>query len=436
VNRPDWEAPKRERSRDATANVRLRDPQRASALIVCVVLAITAAGCGAAGRRGRALASSSFAASGAPRALRRSTSTHAGDAPADTGGTSAAPGQQPAAGSPAQGSRHRAVPLARMLGQMILTRLSGAEPSPAVLRRIRLGEVGGVILFSENVPGSRSATRATISALQHAARAGGNPPLLVMTDQEGGEVRRLQWAPPALAAAQMTSATIAQAEGEATGRALRSVGVNLDLAPVADVVHVANSFLGTRSFGTNSTQVTERACSFAGGLAREGVGYTLKHFPGLGRASASTDLRPVVIDAPASAIRADYEPYLACGSSPDGIVMVSNAIYPHLSSGNAPAVLAPQTYRQELPIATDRSPVTISDDLQAGALVDQPDVPERAVAAGLDMLLFAQTEAASEMAYETLLADVRDGGIRLARIQAAYEAIFGFKAQVAPGTAG
>lgn len=404
-------------------------------LPTCLTLALACVGCGAGSRHGTALGSSSFALSGSPQKLGHSRAQHAnsasgGTSSAGTGGASA-PGRQSATGSPAAGSNHRAVPLGRMLGQMIVTRLSGSMPSPALLRRIRLGQVGGVILFSESLAGGPSAARAAISALQQAARASGNPPLLVMTDQEGGEVRRLQWAPPRRAAAQMTSAALTQNEGEATGRALRSVGVNLDLAPVADVVHIAGSFLGTRSFGATSTQVTERACSFAAGLARDGVGYTLKHFPGLGWASASTDVQPVVIDLPAAALRADYEPYLACGSNPDGIVMVSNAIYPHLASGDAPAVLASQTYTREMRIATDRSPVTISDDLQAGALADQPNVPERAVRAGLDMLLFAQTEAASQEAYETLLADVRAGGIRPARIKAAYGAILGFKAEVA-----
>lgn len=407
---------------------------------VYAAIVLVCSGCGAAGRHGTALESSSFALSGSPQESARSGTRHAksvsgGTASAGTGGASA-PGQQPAAGSPVTGSNHRAVPLARMLGQMIVTRLSGAMPSPALLRRIRLGQVGGVILFSESFAGGPSTARAAVSMLQQAASAGGNPPLLVMTDQEGGEVRRLQWAPPRRAAAQMTSAALAQSEGEATGRALRSVGINLDLAPVADVVHVAGSFLGTRSFGTTSTQVTERACSFAAGLARDRVGYTLKHFPGLGWASASTDLRPVVIDLPAATLRADYEPYLACGSNPDGIVMVSNAVYPRLASGDAPAVLASSTYTREMRIATDRSPVTISDDLQAGALADQPNVPVRAARAGLDMLLFAQTEAASQEAYETLLASVRAGGIRQARVKAAYEAILGFKAQVAGDGAG
>lgn len=371
-------------------------------LLACVALAVGCAGCGGAAAgagHSAALGSASFTLSGSARRSPHSTA-------------------------------HRAAPLARMLGQMIVARLSGSVPGTALLRRVRLGQVGGVILFSESLAGGPAAARASISALQRAARAGGNPPLLVMTDQEGGEVRRLWWAPPLRAAAQMTSDPLARREGEATGRALRSVGVNLDLAPVADVVHVAGSFLGTRSFGATSTQVTDRACSFAAGLARERVGYTLKHFPGLGWASASTDVRPVVIGLPASTLRADYEPYLACGSHPDGIVMVNNAIYPHLASGAAPAVLAPQTYTRELPIATDRAPVTISDDLQAGALADQTNVPERAVRAGLDMLMFAQTEAASRAAYRTLLADVRAGEIRQARIQAAYQAILAFKAQV------
>src|SRR3954451_13988106 len=135
------------------------------------------------------------------------------------------------------------LPLSRAVGRKIVTGMEGTFPSRALRARVRKGQVGGVILFGPNVgPGLGRA----IAALQRAARAGGNPPLLVMVDQEGGEVKRLSGLAPRLAPARM-SAAFARSEGEATGRALDAHGINTNLAPVADVNH--GSFLGSRSFG-------------------------------------------------------------------------------------------------------------------------------------------------------------------------------------------
>jgi beta-N-acetylhexosaminidase len=320
--------------------------------------------------------------------------------------------------------------LARMLGQTIVGRFAGATPPASFLDQIRSGQLGGVILFTENVAGGEATTRALDQQLQHVAKEGGNPPLLIMTDQEGGEVKRLQWAPPKLAAAEMSSSAAAQAEGEATGQALRSVGVNVDLAPVADVVHVADSFLHARSFGSDPAAVAARACSFAAGIASQGVAYTLKHFPGLGRALTSTDVQPTTVNATASELRSDYEPYVACGNNPDGLVMVNSAIYPGLTGSSTPAVLSPEIYRTELPLATGGHPVTISDDLQAAALANEPTPGQRALDAGLDMLLYAQSSEASLDAFQGLFADARAGRIPRARIEQAYQAVQTIKRRV------
>ena len=75
-----------------------------------------------------------------------------------------------------------------------------------------------------------------------------------------------------------------------TGDALRALGINVDLAPVADVAGPTASFLGTRTFSDSPDTVAQAACGFASGLAQGGVGATLKHFPGLGRAPGNTDL--------------------------------------------------------------------------------------------------------------------------------------------------
>jgi beta-N-acetylhexosaminidase len=316
--------------------------------------------------------------------------------------------------------------LARQLGQMIVARLAGPIPSSSLLARIQAGQVGGVILFGDNVTGGLPAIRTLTVELQDAAARGGNPPLLIMTDQEGGEVNRLP-APPTLAPSQMTSSQMAFQQGVATGRVLRSVGVNVDLAPVADVERAPGSFLGTRAFGSSPGAVATRACAFARGLASRHVAYVLKHFPGLGRATGNTDLGPVTIDASANELRGDYQAYRTCGADPLGLVMVSNAIYPRLS-GPLPAVMSPEVFARELRIAVaGATPLTISDDLQAGALTDQAAPAAHAVNAGLDLLLYAQTEPASAEAYSLLLQEARRGMIRSARITAAERRIAGLK---------
>lgn len=323
------------------------------------------------------------------------------------------------------------VPINQMLGQMIVSPYAGSTPPQALLDRVRAGEVGGVILFSENTAGGEASTRAQIAELQAAASGAGKPPLLIMTDQEGGEVRRLTWAPPFLAAADMRSAEVAAAEGAATGRALRAVGVNLDLAPVSDVVHVANSFLGTRSFGDEPLAVSERACAFASGLMSAGVGYTLKHFPGLGRALGDTDNEPVTINASAQELRADYETYVRCASNPNGIVMVSNAAYPALTGNSTPAVMSSEIYKTELGYIVGYNGVTISDALGAGALAHEADPAERAIDAGLDLALYAATEDESVNAYVGLQEDLRTGGIPRSRVEDAYDAIMALKVRIA-----
>jgi beta-N-acetylhexosaminidase len=336
---------------------------------------------------------------------------------------------------PSQTSAHAgSVPVNQMLGQMIVSPYAGETPPPSLLDRVRAGHVGGVILFSENTAGGEASTRAQITELQAAASAAGKPPLLIMTDQEGGEVRRLTWAPPLLAAADMRSAEVAAAEGAATGRALRAVGVNLDLAPVSDVVHVANSFLGTRSFGDEPLSVAERACGFASGLVSAGVGYTLKHFPGLGRALGDTDNEPVTINASAQELRADYETYVSCASNPNAVVMVSNATYPALTGNSTPAVMSPKIYKTELGQVVGYHGVTISDALGAGALAHEADPAERAIDAGLDLALYAGTEEESVNAYAGLREDLHTGGIPRGRVEDAYDAIMALKTRVAGAT--
>lgn len=307
--------------------------------------------------------------------------------------------------------------LARDLGQMIIARFAGRTPTRSLLSAIRAGEVGAVILFADNTAGGVTATRALVGRLQAAAISGGNPQLLIMTDQEGGEVKRLP-GPPALAASQMSDPGVAAAQGLLTAQLLRSAGVNVDLAPVADVSRV-DGFMtrAHRTFGSSPAVVAAAACAFAGSLTTGGVGYTLKHFPGLGDARSSTDNGPVSVGAGAGLLSADEAAYRHCGADSRALVMISSASYPHLT-GSTPAVLSATTYRVALRSDGVRA-VTISDDFQTPALARRTAPARTAINAGLDMVMYAQTEAAAEAAYGVLDSDLRQGTLSAARVRAA-----------------
>jgi beta-N-acetylhexosaminidase len=344
--------------------------------------------------------------------------------PAPSGDTSAELTRQAAE---VDGGNSEELPVPLALGQMIVGRFAGEAPPAAFLRRIERGQLGGVILFEEHFERGEVATGRLTKRLQSAARRGHNPPLLIMVDQEGGEVKRLP-GPPTRSAHGMTAADDAREQGEATGYLLRRIGVNVDLAPVADVGH-PGSFLGSRAFSSAAAVVAEQACEFAGGLRDQGVAATLKHFPGLGRAGATTDESAVTIDATAGAIRADYAPYRACAAEPLTLVMVGSAIYPTLT-GSAPAVMSPLTYSRELPKA-GASGVTISDALETPAIESHTTPARRSIVAGLDLLLYAKTEAAAAEAYGRLLEDVRRGAIKRQRVREAAAAIVALKRELA-----
>src|SRR4051812_10633853 len=156
---------------------------------------------------------------------------------------------------------------------------------------IRGGELAGVILFSENFP-SRAAGRRLIRSLQAIPRPRGlRDPLLVMTDQEGGLVKRLSGAPDASAEEMgARGAAYSRRQGRLTAGNLRNVGVNVDLAPVLDVARDGGVIEQTdRGFGSSAARVTATGVAFASGLADGGVSPTAKHFPGLGSARENTD---------------------------------------------------------------------------------------------------------------------------------------------------
>ncbi len=234
------------------------------------------------------------------------------------------------------GARADSPTVSQMAGQLLLVRMHGETPSAAFLQRVSRGQIGGVVLFTDNF--GPDGPKALIGRLQAAAKAGGQPPLLIAVDQEGGTVKRLPGA-PSLAPREMLAPKTAEAQGEATARTLKSVGVNVDLAPVLDVGR--GGFITPRSFGLRPATVAARGAAFAAGLAQGGILPTAKHFPGLGYAKLTTDAGATTVSASAAQLKADWLPFTRAIAGGIPLVMMSTAIYPALGS-KSPAALSPK----------------------------------------------------------------------------------------------
>jgi beta-N-acetylhexosaminidase len=274
-------------------------------------------------------------------------------------------------------------------------------PTPALLARVASGQVGGVILLGRHWT-SAGVVAGAAEALQASACRTGTP-LLIGVDQEGGAVRRLLWAAPTLAAAHMATTDVARSQAAAAARDLRRAGVGIDFAPVADVA-VPGSFLGTRSFGTDPAFVAPLASAFVSGLQSGGVAATAKHFPGLGSAIVSTDDRPVTIGRSAAFLQARVAPFRWAIAAGAKLVMVSSASYPALDPTGTPAVFSRPIVTGLLRGDLAFGGVVVTDALDAPTPARTPHAAARAIAAGVDLLLYSRT-LPSESGYASLVAD-------------------------------
>jgi beta-N-acetylhexosaminidase len=332
----------------------------------------------------------------------------------------------------------------QMAGQRVIYSYSGLTPPARLLRLIRHGDVGGVIFFSQNITSSAQLA-SVIAELDQANASPLNPvrePLLLMTDQEGGLVRRLPGG-PLLSEKQIGEAAdpvaAATSAGTSAGLNLRGVGMNVNLAPVLDVYRQPGDFDDQyqRSYSMDPAVVAELGSAFIRAQQREGVAATAKHFPGLGAAAQSqdTDDVPVTINLPLATIRnVDELPYKAAIAAGVRLIMVSWAVYPALDPGR-PAGLSATIVGGELRQRLKFTGVTITDALEAGALRAYGTYQNRALLAaqaGMDLILCsAQEVGEGEQATAGLEAGYSDGQLARPAFIAALDRVLALRASLA-----
>jgi beta-N-acetylhexosaminidase len=356
-------------------------------------------------------------------------------AAACTGGSSAGSGSGPPAPPSGAGSQPPSssppVPLARLVGQRLIVAFQGTSAPPSLLAQIRTGSAGGVVLFARNIVSSDQ-VRALTARLAVAARAGGAPPPLVCVDQEGGQVKRLPWAPPDVSPGELGDLPVADSheQGMLTGRELRAVGVNCNLAPVADVPSTPGSFIAAqgRAFSSVPAIAAPRVAAFAEGLGQAQVAATVKHFPGLGFATQTTDRNLVTIHAPLSSLERGLAPFREAIDAGAPVVMLSSATYTAL--GPLPGAWSPQIIGGLLRSQLHFGGVVMTDSLDSAAGLrgwTTPQAAMRSAAAGADLLLITGSTATSQGTYDVLVAAARSGTLPRAALEQSYERILALK---------
>jgi beta-N-acetylhexosaminidase len=314
--------------------------------------------------------------------------------------------------------------LTRLAEQTLVIPVDESDVS-AVTTEVAAG-AGGVILFGSSAPANLGTSLHALAA----AAPGGIAPF-VMTDEEGGAVQRMANLAGSLPSARDMAATMSAAQIRqlvtTVATRMHASGVTMDLAPVLDLddgVGPNNRDPdGTRSFSLNPSVAAADGIAFMQGLEAAGVIPVVKHFPGLGQASANTDVAPATTQPWSVLEHAGLLPFQSAFGAGAPVVMIANATVPGLST--LPASISPTVMTTVLRDQLDFTGLVITDSLSAGALVDIGySVPKAVVAsitAGADMVLY--TAAAAQVASLTattaaaLVEAVDAGTLPLARLQ-------------------
>ncbi len=257
--------------------------------------------------------------------------------------------------------------------------------------------VGGVLFLGD---ASAPSNLAALLRTAFASTPAGLAPL-VMADQEGGGVQRLGDAVPSMPWPRTMAQTMTPAQVKAlttrVGASMLQLGVNVDLAPVIDLDAGAGPSTtdpdGLRSFSAVPLTAANYGVAYLQGLVAAGVVPVVKHFPGLGGASANTDYSPATTPPLATLEGAGLVPFRAAIAAGVPAVMVSNATVPGLTT--EPASLSPAAINGLLRHTLGFEGLVVTDSLSAVAITDAgyqvPAAAVAAIAAGADMILFGDT---------------------------------------------
>lgn len=334
--------------------------------------------------------------------------------------------------------------LREKIGQLLMVGFPGPVATPEVLSLIRTHHVGGVVLFARNL-GTPAQIQALTASLQQAAREGGQRyPILISVDQENGQVRRFGESATTFPGNMALGAIdgeqglqMTQQIAYASGRELKALGINMNLAPVADVNNnPANPVIGVRSFGEDPQQVGAHVAAMVRGYREAGIISNLKHFPGHGDTAIDSHLNLPTL--PFDRQRLDnielvpFRQGIAAGADS---IMSGHLYLPELmpAGQQLPATISPEIIQQLLREELGYQGVVITDCLCMKAVADTVGIKRGAILAlkaGNDIVLISHAYDLFVPTLDAIEAALTDGELSMDMIDTAVERILALKARM------
>ncbi|MFZ1129641.1 MAG: beta-N-acetylhexosaminidase [Terriglobales bacterium] len=294
------------------------------------------------------------------------------------------------------------------IGQLLIIGFDGTKMSPRLASLLTKVQPAGVILFARNITGAEQTHTLLRECQKYVAT-----PLFTCVDLEGGTVDRFRnvigAAPSAAEVFATGSRALYRRHGRVIGENCRTLGFNVDFAPVLDLAFEASRpVLNSRAVSDDPKQVVIYAREFLSGLREARVLGCGKHFPGLGEGKLDSHQDLPVIEKPLKKMLVeDLLPYRTLRHQLP-FVMVSHAAYPQVTVERTPASLSKKWISDILRKRIRYGGLIVSDDLEMGAVAEFATIEQTAVQhirAGGDLALICHKEEAILRAYEALVAE-------------------------------
>lgn len=300
----------------------------------------------------------------------------------------------------------------QLAGQRLMVGFEGLTFNNDLRELIGHLYVGGLILFAPNIDNPDQLRDLCRDCQDYATRCG-QPPLIISVDQEGGPVARLK-APHFTV---FTGNPTMQDEEDArvfartTARELSSAGINMDMAPVMDVApEDLSGIMADRVFGSHPDHVARMGTALIETLQAGGVMAVAKHFPGIGRTTLDSHLDlPTFLDDLSAMEPLDLPPFRAAIDHQVAGVMLSHILYTKIDP-QWPASLSPVIARDLLRRKMGYHGVTMTDDLDMGAIVRHFDIRtviRQVVAAEIDFALICHKGPRIQEGWNEMLSQTR-----------------------------
>lgn len=318
------------------------------------------------------------------------------------------------------------------IGQMLIITFTGTSMNTNLKNDLTKYKPGGVILFANNL----SNYNTSINLVKN-IQSTGEIPLFISIDQEGGKVQRLTSItgkpatviPPMYSVGKMNDTSLAYNIGAVIAEELRVFGINMDFAPDIDILTTDDStVIGTRSFGTDPTLVSNMGIAVANGLKSKGVIPVYKHFPGHG--STTTDSHydlPVLTKTKSQLYDFDLIPFQKAIKNGAQVIMIGHLAIPNITGDKTPASLSKTLITNILKNEMGYKGLVVTDALNMNAVsknYTEKQIYEMAINAGVDILLMPKS-AGSAVKY--IKQSISEGTIKESQINESVRKILTLK---------